>query len=152
MAGDDRAMAEPGTSSLAAVLVGERSAAVAAVAVAAGLFGAAMGLQTLAASGAVPATAVAPVAAVLAATTVAGPILAIGAAYRRGGLAGSLSLAAAPVAGRIAYFALFTRNAVVALPGSFEGSGAATFWAPVALALGALAFGAGTAARRLVDR
>jgi hypothetical protein len=151
MMSSDRAMADLRTRSLATILVGERSAAVGAIAVAAGLFGAAMGLQALAASGAVPAVAAGPVTAVLATTTVAGPVLAIGAAYRRGGLAGSLSLAAAPIAGRIASFALFTPNAVVALPGSFEGSGAATFWAPVVLALGVLGFGVGAATRRLLD-
>jgi hypothetical protein len=85
-------------------------------------------------------------------TTVAGPLAAAVAAYRRGGLAGSLSLAAAPSAGRVAYFALFTANVVVALPGSFEGTGAARFWAPVVLALGAVGFAVGTAARRVRDR
>ncbi|WP_436911567.1 hypothetical protein [Halosimplex marinum] len=152
MAGSDRAMTEPLPNTVADALAGERSTAARALATAAGLFGLALGLQALAANGVVPGAASALVAAVLAAATVAGPVLSAVAASRRGGLAGSLSLAAAPVAGRIAYFSLFTPNAVVALPGSFEGSGAAVFWAPVVLALGVFGFGVGTAVRWALDR
>ncbi|WP_135363823.1 hypothetical protein [Halosimplex halophilum] len=152
MAGSDRATTAPLANAFADTLVGERSAAVRAFGAAAGLFGVALGLQALAASGTVPGAAAPLVAAALAAATVAGPALSAVAAARRGGLAGSLSLAAAPVAGRIAYFSLFTPNAVVALPGSFEGSGAAAFWTPVVLALGTVGFGVGTAARWVLDR
>ncbi|WP_436932161.1 hypothetical protein [Halosimplex halobium] len=152
MTESDRAMAESFPNTVVGALAGERPAAVRAFGTAAGLFAVALVLQALAASGTVPGAATPLVAAVLAVATVAGPALSAVAAHRRGGLAGSLSLAAAPVAGRIAYFSLFTPNAVVALPGSFEGSGAAAFWTPVVLALGTVGFGVGTAARWVLDR
>ena len=79
-----------------------------------------------------------------------GAALAAITAYRNSGLLICCLLTLAPAVGPLAVYRGFRYvrgSGPVALPGSFRGIGAAAFWIPVALLLGAVAFSAGAAAR-----
>jgi hypothetical protein len=81
-------------------------------------------------------------------------VLAAASAYRRGGLVASWLVTLAPVGGALAAYAWVMGQegpSPVALPGSFYGQGAGSFWVPTALLLGTLAFGCGVLARRLAS-
>lgn len=80
-----------------------------------------------------------------------GTVLAAVAAARHGGLLVSWLLVVAPVGGPLTYYEAVAAGASatpVAMPLSFQGHGAATFWLPAALLLGSLAFSAGVAIGR----
>ncbi|ESP89056.1 hypothetical protein [Candidatus Halobonum tyrrellensis] len=70
-------------------------------------------------------------------------------AYDDGGLAVSVALVVLPVAGRLTYYWWYylDRPAPPALPLSFGGHGAWEAWVPLAVLLGAVAFGVGTLLR-----
>jgi len=76
--------------------------------------------------------------------------LAIWWAYDNSGLAVSVLLVAGPVSARLAYYWSLHRGrpVPVALPLSFEGTGAWEMWVPLALSLGCVAFGTGVILRR----
>lgn len=93
--------------------------------------------------------------AVLYLFVLAGVALAAASAYRNSGWLPGLALVAAPVAGALSFYwwlALERGARYVALPGSFEGQGAAAFWLPTVLLLGTLGFGVGTCARWATTR
>lgn len=71
-------------------------------------------------------------------------------AYDNSGLAISVTLMLAPVTARLAYHwgVHLDQPAPVALPLSFSGVGAWEMWVPLALLLGAIAFGTGLILRR----
>lgn len=79
-----------------------------------------------------------------------GLALAAVSAYHNSGLVVSWILAFAPAAGPLAVYAWIMsqeRASPVALPASFDGQGAASFWVPAALLLGTLGFGLGVLGR-----
>jgi hypothetical protein len=75
--------------------------------------------------------------------------LAIWWAYDNSGLAVSVALVGAPVVARLTYYwwLYLDEPSPVALPLSFEGSGAWELWIPLALLLGVIAFGVGVSLR-----
>jgi protein-S-isoprenylcysteine O-methyltransferase Ste14 len=130
------------------VLHGDRDDPPSGATVAVGLFGLVLGLSVLSRFLPLPGSgAVLEPGAVL-----VGVVLAGWWAYRGGTLVESVALVLGPVLGRLTYFAgLYTftdHPRYVALPLSFEGTGAWQWWLPAAVLLGVLAFAGGALARR----
>lgn len=72
-------------------------------------------------------------------------------AYNNSGVAVCVSLVLFPVLGRLTYYSwLYTgRPSPVALPLSFNGTGAWAMWIPLSVVLGVVAFGVGAFLRRV---
>ena len=84
-----------------------------------------------------------------------GALLAVGAAYARGGLLVSAALVFGPVYGPVAFYTWLISTqpaAPVAFVLSFYGHGAPALWAPIGALLVVISYALGALARRLADR
>lgn len=84
-----------------------------------------------------------------------GALLAVGAAYARGGLLVSAGLVFGPVYGPLTFYTwlISTREAApVAFVLSFYGHGAPALWAPIAATLVVVSYALGALGRRIVNR